>query len=391
MKTIKVLSIVALTLVSACAGPAISDIATDKVKVESDFDDQKAVMAEVSGAARSTSVCRWHCRGGSFRRVVTPASMSIFRLYGPDQRQRHAAYLAECSRCGRSRSCPIRQCLCWITEVSDTLLAIRIEGIDERVARVETFTVRRLLTPVLFTNTQTKDCQHVEAPHCCARAVVSLLLRIGYEPFDLAARAYSAAQSAHCRAAVRRSAVMSAFIVSHECIARIVFAMRAPVHFELRCPARLGGGSGNHSRCPLTRQVNVLSPPMNVGATRSAYVLGGRGSDRPVSIGPLTALLLKFATGRDVICDATHLCCLWQLVAGCCAVPACRLRWLRPNGYEIRRRIKACRHRRWKVGSACLICSCASRPIILLARRHLPSTGACAPKDGNAHQSECSR
>ena len=46
VKTIKVLSIVALTLVSACAGPAISDIATDKVKVESAFDDPKAVMAE---------------------------------------------------------------------------------------------------------------------------------------------------------------------------------------------------------------------------------------------------------------------------------------------------------------------------------------------------------
>ena len=46
MKTIKVLSILALTLVGACAAPAISDIATDKVKVQGD--DLKLVEVEAS-------------------------------------------------------------------------------------------------------------------------------------------------------------------------------------------------------------------------------------------------------------------------------------------------------------------------------------------------------
>jgi hypothetical protein len=37
---------IGLLSLGACAAPAISDIATDKVKVESAFEDPKAVMAE---------------------------------------------------------------------------------------------------------------------------------------------------------------------------------------------------------------------------------------------------------------------------------------------------------------------------------------------------------
>ncbi len=45
---------------------------------------------------------------------------------------------------------------------------------------------------MLFTNTRTKDCQHIEPsePAECVRAVVLILLRIGYKPFDPRARAY---------------------------------------------------------------------------------------------------------------------------------------------------------------------------------------------------------
>lgn len=44
---------------------------------------------------------------------------------------------------------------------------------------------------MLFTNTQTTDCQHVRpTPPCCARAIVNTLLRIGYKPSDRSAVAY---------------------------------------------------------------------------------------------------------------------------------------------------------------------------------------------------------
>jgi hypothetical protein len=44
---------------------------------------------------------------------------------------------------------------------------------------------------MLFTNLQTRDCQHVDmTTACCLRAIVQLLLRIGYVPFDPRAVAY---------------------------------------------------------------------------------------------------------------------------------------------------------------------------------------------------------
>jgi len=44
---------------------------------------------------------------------------------------------------------------------------------------------------MLFINTHTQDCQHVKpTPPCCARAIVNLLLRIGYKPSDRNATAY---------------------------------------------------------------------------------------------------------------------------------------------------------------------------------------------------------
>ena len=48
MKTIKLLTIAALSLLGACAGPAISDIATDKVKVEAMTDDLQGATAQAN-------------------------------------------------------------------------------------------------------------------------------------------------------------------------------------------------------------------------------------------------------------------------------------------------------------------------------------------------------
>ena len=53
MKTIKLLSIAALSLVSACQSPAISDIATDKVRVQSEGADLVGATAE---AARGCAI-----------------------------------------------------------------------------------------------------------------------------------------------------------------------------------------------------------------------------------------------------------------------------------------------------------------------------------------------
>jgi hypothetical protein len=48
MRTIKLLTLGALSLLGACAGPAISDIATDKVKVESLTDDLQGATGQAN-------------------------------------------------------------------------------------------------------------------------------------------------------------------------------------------------------------------------------------------------------------------------------------------------------------------------------------------------------
>ena len=48
MKTIQLLTIGSLLLAGACASPAISDIATDKVKVEAMTDDLQGATAEAN-------------------------------------------------------------------------------------------------------------------------------------------------------------------------------------------------------------------------------------------------------------------------------------------------------------------------------------------------------
>lgn len=54
------------------------------------------------------------------------------------------------------------------------------------------FHCQRMLVKMLFTNTRTNDCQHIDGsePAECVRAVVLILLRVGYQPFDPRARAY---------------------------------------------------------------------------------------------------------------------------------------------------------------------------------------------------------
>jgi len=66
----KLLGTIALLSLGACAAPAISDIATDKVRVQSDLDDPKAATAE---AERGCAI---------YNRVPVPLSKRTIRT-GP--------------------------------------------------------------------------------------------------------------------------------------------------------------------------------------------------------------------------------------------------------------------------------------------------------------------
>jgi hypothetical protein len=72
VKTIKLLTIGALSLLGACAGPAISDIATDKVKVQASNLDLATPEAE-----RGCSLYKRHPVYLSQRRIPTGPYTSV--------------------------------------------------------------------------------------------------------------------------------------------------------------------------------------------------------------------------------------------------------------------------------------------------------------------------